>query len=108
MKMAILTIINRGVSKLASLLTNRSNLSIVSTSLILFSLLLYSIQAAHAEPAVEPTSTVSDAKTESSKGSPADLLAKASGKDSPKKIEDLPNFHEVHPYLYRSGVPTDA
>ncbi|MCW5822808.1 MAG: tyrosine-protein phosphatase [Cyanobacteria bacterium TGS_CYA1] len=36
--------------------------------------------------------------------------------DSPKKLtpanahkketEDLPNFHEVHPYLYRSGEPT--
>lgn len=23
-----------------------------------------------------------------------------------KKIEDLPNFHEVHPFLYRSGEPT--
>lgn len=25
-----------------------------------------------------------------------------------KKIEDLPNFHEVHPFLYRSGEPTRA
>ncbi len=25
-----------------------------------------------------------------------------------KKIEDLPNFHEVHPYFYRSGEPTKA
>lgn len=25
-----------------------------------------------------------------------------------KKIEDLPNFHTVHPYLYRGGEPTDA
>lgn len=24
------------------------------------------------------------------------------------KIEDLPNFHEVHPFLYRSGEPTEA
>lgn len=24
------------------------------------------------------------------------------------KIEELPNFHEVHPYLYRSGEPTEA
>ncbi len=23
-----------------------------------------------------------------------------------KKIEDLPNYHEVHPFLYRSGEPT--
>ncbi len=23
-----------------------------------------------------------------------------------KKIDDLPNFHEVHPFLYRSGEPT--
>ena len=25
-----------------------------------------------------------------------------------KKVEDLPNFHEVHPFLYRSGEPTVA
>lgn len=25
-----------------------------------------------------------------------------------KKIEDLPNFHAVHPFLYRSGEPTEA
>ncbi len=25
-----------------------------------------------------------------------------------KKIEDLPNFHIVHPYLYRGGEPTAA
>lgn len=25
-----------------------------------------------------------------------------------KTIEDLPNFHEVHPFLYRSGEPTEA
>lgn len=25
-----------------------------------------------------------------------------------KVIEDLPNFHEVHPYLYRGGEPTKA
>lgn len=25
-----------------------------------------------------------------------------------KKIEDLPNFHAVHPYLFRSGEPTEA
>lgn len=23
-----------------------------------------------------------------------------------KKVEDLPNFHQVHPYLYRGGEPT--
>ena len=26
----------------------------------------------------------------------------------PKVKEDLPNFHEVHPFLYRSGEPTQA
>ncbi len=25
-----------------------------------------------------------------------------------KKVEDLPNFHEVHPFLYRSGEPSVA
>lgn len=30
-------------------------------------------------------------------------IAKAS-----KPKEDLPNFHEVHPFLYRSGEPTEA
>jgi protein tyrosine/serine phosphatase len=25
-----------------------------------------------------------------------------------KKVEDLPNFHEVHPYLFRGGQPTPA
>jgi len=25
-----------------------------------------------------------------------------------KAVEDLPNFHEVHPFLYRSGEPTEA
>src|SRR5262249_22794778 len=25
-----------------------------------------------------------------------------------KVKEDLPNFHEVHPFLYRSGEPTEA
>lgn len=27
---------------------------------------------------------------------------------SKKKVEDLPNFHQVHPFLYRSGEPTEA
>lgn len=27
---------------------------------------------------------------------------------SSKPKEDLPNFHEVHPFLYRSGEPTEA
>jgi len=29
-------------------------------------------------------------------------------KTAGKKIEDLPNFHKVHPYLYRGGEPTAA
>ena len=37
------------------------------------------------------------------------LVARATEKKKPKsKVEDLPNFHEVHPFLLRGGEPTDA
>ncbi len=46
---------------------------------------------------------------------PGACLAKSSTKEltpanahKRKVIEDLPNFHEVHPFLYRSGEPTRA
>jgi protein tyrosine/serine phosphatase len=46
---------------------------------------------------------------------PGAFLAKSSTKEltpanahKRKVIEDLPNFHEVHPFLYRSGEPTRA
>lgn len=36
------------------------------------------------------------------------VAATPSKTNSPKKVEDLPNFHEVHPFLYRGGEPTEA
>lgn len=39
------------------------------------------------------------AKTEPKELTPANAHVR-------KKIEDLPNFHEVHPFLFRSGEPT--
>ena len=41
----------------------------------------------------------------------ADDIRTVNNQDTPKTIkavEDLPNFHEVHPFLYRSGQPTEA
>lgn len=40
----------------------------------------------------------------SAKSSPKELTPANAHKK--KAIEDLPNFHEVHPFLYRSGEPT--
>ncbi len=50
-------------------------------------------------PFLQPASTL---------GAPAKVAAPSSVdyKTPGKKIEDLPNFHMVHPYLYRGGEPT--
>ncbi len=40
-----------------------------------------------------------------------DSAASPAAKEAPKVVkvkEDLPNFHQVYPYLYRSGEPTEA
>ncbi|MBZ0186706.1 MAG: tyrosine-protein phosphatase [Candidatus Obscuribacterales bacterium] len=42
------------------------------------------------------------AKVEKTKAAPG----KTEKASVSKKIEDLPNFHQVHPFLYRSGEPT--
>jgi protein tyrosine phosphatase (PTP) superfamily phosphohydrolase (DUF442 family) len=34
--------------------------------------------------------------------------AEAAPAKAAKPVEDLPNLHEVHPFLYRSGEPTEA
>lgn len=37
---------------------------------------------------------------------PEDYQKAGTVKTQPKKAEDLPNFHKVHPYLYRGGEPS--
>lgn len=61
-------------------------------------------------PATSPATPVAPAATEaSSKGTPANpdtTFDKERFTKEVLKSKDLPNFHQVHPYLYRSGEPT--
>lgn len=54
--------------------------------------------------AAMPASLPSKAESEAQNVTQNKVAASAEA----KKKEDLPNFHEVHPYLYRSGEPTEA
>lgn len=38
----------------------------------------------------------------------SEVSAAGKGTSKTKPKEDLPNFHEVHPYLYRGGEPNEA
>ncbi|HMO20649.1 MAG TPA: hypothetical protein PKC98_06755, partial [Candidatus Melainabacteria bacterium] len=40
------------------------------------------------------------------KAAPEDYQKAGTVKTQPKKAEDLPNFHKVHPFLYRGGEPS--
>lgn len=53
------------------------------------------------------SNSLAHAETDSSAtGKAHETLTKTASEK--KKVEDLPNFHEVHPFLYRSGEPTVA
>lgn len=46
------------------------------------------------------------ARAEESEPAPRTTVQKTAEARAKKPLEDLPNFHEVHPFLYRSGEPT--
>ena len=106
MKKTLLANFNLAAQKNAASLFDRTNLYIISSTLILFSLSVGC--GAQAEPA---STLVAEQASQEKDGKSAETLAKSdgsNGKTVPKKIEALPNFHEVHPYLYRGGEPSDA
>ncbi|HEY9758581.1 MAG TPA: tyrosine-protein phosphatase [Oculatellaceae cyanobacterium] len=53
------------------------------------------------------TSSPASSSTQSSSTSGGQNTSKASKPEKSKVKADLPNFHEVHPYLYRGGEPTE-
>jgi len=75
-------------------------------------LLILALTAFLASPLAAQTVDAPAAPSTSSPASPAAptaptaLAAPAGGKGSASSKEDLPNFHEVHPFLYRGGQPT--
>lgn len=103
----------------------------VAQSIILFgafsSLLFQAVMANETAPVAEKTAAAPaasgapdskidspDAKTKptgAEASSPADSSVstnKTAVAKANKPKEDLPNFHQVHPFLYRSGEPTEA
>lgn len=92
MKIGILTLFKQPLS-----LSNSGNsmpgyFNIVHRALLIVTVGFYSC----AQPAL-----ASGPETENSIEGPRKTAS------STKKIEDLPNFHKVHPYLYRGGEPTN-
>jgi protein tyrosine phosphatase (PTP) superfamily phosphohydrolase (DUF442 family) len=91
-------------------------------SAVFGSLLLQTVMAEEAKPvAAQPGASAagSAADTADAKTSATVTPVSASSDDSVstkktavakanKPKEDLPNFHQVHPFLYRSGEPTEA
>ncbi|HEY9682490.1 MAG TPA: tyrosine-protein phosphatase [Oculatellaceae cyanobacterium] len=60
------------------------------------------------EPASgDVTSSSASSSTHSSNTAGGQNTTKASKPEKSKVKADLPNFHEVHPYLYRGGEPTE-
>lgn len=62
------------------------------------------------KPATEQTAQNQPANTggDTAKTSERTDVAKTAHAKASKPKEDLPNFHQVHPFLYRSGEPTEA
>ncbi|MBX9689736.1 MAG: tyrosine-protein phosphatase [Candidatus Obscuribacterales bacterium] len=69
-----------------------------NTNFLLYALLCLSLNSAWAADPQNSSTVSSD--------EPKNINVAAKKADKPK--EDLPNFHEVHPFLYRSGEPTEA
>lgn len=71
---------------------------------ILASLAIFVTALSHPSAHGSPLKVAENASTsESSAAQDASVSKKRH-----KVIEDLPNFHEVHPYLYRGGEPTEV
>ena len=63
--------------------------------------------AEEAAPSSEPTVTARSAAEPAATATTAPAAPQKTAEAHAKKpVEDLPNFHEVHPFLYRSGEPT--
>lgn len=91
MKVKLLTIF-KGLPKSTKLGTRKPISYIVHTGAVIVTVGIYSIFSL-----AGPAAFALD----------KDTKTKNPYKAKNKKIEDLPNFHKVHPYLYRGGEPTN-
>lgn len=83
----------------------------INTALFLALLLSSSVRAGYSSDSsgkAASSATEPPAATAGKTVSPESTFDKERFTNEVLKSKDLPNFHEVHPFLYRSGEPTEA